>query len=109
MLGFSGDAKIFVCLEAVDMRKGFDGLAGITTAIFPNKLLTGAYFAFFNKSRNKIKVLYWDMDGLVIWCKRLEKGTFSKKWMEQEMDRRHFLMLLEGIIPQKITRRFSLK
>jgi transposase len=56
-----------------------------------------------------MKVLYWDVDGLAIWHKRLEKGTFSKKSSEQQMDRRQFFMLLEGIVPQKTVPRFSLK
>lgn len=110
MLGLAADARIFLCLEPVDMRKGFDGLSAIAQRLFPEKLLSGAYFVFFNKPSNKIKVLYWDADGLVIWYKRLEKGTFPKKWMRQsQLDRRDFFMLLEGIIPQKISRRFSLK
>jgi transposase len=110
MLGLAGDARIFLCLELVDMRKGFDGLSSIAERLFPETLLTGAYFVFFNKPRNKVKVLYWDIDGLVIWYKRLEKGTFSKKLMDKsKVDRRDFFMLLEGIIPQKFSRRFRVK
>lgn len=110
MLGLAGEARIFLCLEWVDMRKGFDGLSMITERLFPGTLLSGAYFVFFNRPRNKVKVLYWDVDGLVIWYKRLEKGTFSKKWMDKtQIDRRDFFMLLEGIIPRKISQRFSVK
>jgi len=109
MLSLSGDVKVFMCSEPVDLRKGFEGLSSMTEALFPKKLLTGAYFGFLNKSRDKIKVLYWDVDGLVIWCKRLEKGTFSKKLVKENMDRRDFFMLLEGIIPKKATSRFFVK
>lgn len=109
MLSISGDAKIYVCLETVDLRKGFDLLAAKTEELFPEKLLTFAYFVFFNKSRNRIKILYWDVDGLAIWYKRLEKGAFSKKIGQQYLDRKAFLMLLEGVTPQKIQKRFSLK
>jgi transposase len=107
MLSFSGDARIFVCLESVDLRKGFGSLSTMTESLFPEKLLTGAYFVFINKTGRGIKILYWDVDGLAIWSKGLERGSFSKKFLQEQMDRRAFLMLLEGVIPQKISRRFS--
>lgn len=107
MIGLSGNARIFVCLEAVDLRKGFDGLSHMTEVLFPKKLLTGAYFVFLNKTGSKIKILYWDVDGLAIWTKRLEKGCFTKTLLKEQMDRRSFLMLLEGVTPKKISRRFS--
>lgn len=109
MLSISGDAKIYVCLKPTDLRKGFDQLAALTEQLFPKKLLTFAFFIFFNRSRDRIKVLYWDVDGLAIWYKRLEKGTFSKKIEQEYLDRKAFLMLLEGVTPQKIQKRFCLK
>ena len=109
MLALSGDARIFMHTDPIDLRKGFEGLSYMTESLFPKMLLTGAYFVFLNKTRNRMKVLYWDVDGLAIWHKRLEKGTFSKKSSEKQMDRRQFFMLLEGIIPQKTACRFSLK
>ena len=53
-----------------------------------------------------MKVLYWDADGFAIWCKRLEKGSFSRK-ESQILDRKQFLMLLEGIIPKKLQKRYQ--
>jgi transposase len=49
------------------------------------------------------------VDGFVIWCKRLEKGSFPKKIAKEHMTRKEFILLLEGVIPRKITPRFSLK
>jgi len=109
MLSISGGARIFMCTESVDLRKGFEGLSALAEALFPNTLLTGAYFGFLNRSGSSIKVLYWDVDGLAIWTKRLEKGTFRKKSVMKTMTRRDFFLLLEGVIPKKITPRFSLK
>jgi len=106
MLSLSGKARIFMCVDPTDFRKGVEGLSLITQELFPDQLLTGAYFAFVNKSRNKIKVLFWDLDGFVIWYKRLEKGTFSKKLEKEQMDRRDFFLLLEGITPKKIRKKF---
>jgi len=56
-----------------------------------------------------MKVLFWDRDGFIIWFKRLEKGAFSWKWGDaSQLDRRAFLMLMEGITPKRLQRRFSL-
>ena len=109
MLSISGDARVFMCTEPVDLRKGFEGLSALAEALFPNKLMTGAYFGFLNKSGSSIKVLYWDVDGFAIWMKRLEMGTFQKKSITNTMTRRDFFLLLEGVIPKKITPRFSMK
>lgn len=107
MFSVSGDAKIYVSIGPVDFRKGFEGLSTAAEKLFPKQILTGAYFVFLNKRRNSIKVLYWDVDGLAIWSKRLERGCFSKHPLQEQMDRRSFFLLLEGVTPKKIERRFS--
>lgn len=109
MLGFGGEVKVFMCIDPVDLRKGFEGLSALTEQLFPEKLLTGSYFVFLNKVRTSVKILYWDCDGFALWCKRLEKGTFPKNNDALIMDRRQFFMFLEGIIPQRTARRFSSK
>ena len=109
MLALPGEARIFLCTEPVDLRKGFEGLSALAETLFPDTLFTGAYFGFLNKSGHSIKVLYWDGDGFVIWMKRLEKGTFSKKSTRKIMTRRDFFLLLEGVIPKKISKRFCRK
>ena len=55
-----------------------------------------------------MKVFFWDKDGLVIWFKRLEKGTFTWKWGDKSrIDRRTFFMLLEGVIPKRLQARYK--
>lgn len=108
MLAIPGNARIFLCQRPMNMRRSFEGLSADVEKLFPGELLSGALFAFFNRNRDHIKVLFWDKDGLVIWYKRLEKGSFGKWGHEITLDRRGFLMLLEGVIPQKISPRFSL-
>jgi transposase len=59
------------------MRKGFDGLSGLAEHVLRQDPLSGHLFVFRNRARNRLKVLYWDQDGLAIWYKRLERGTFQ--------------------------------
>lgn len=92
------------------MRKSFDGLSLIVQVSFPDRLLTGSLFVFVNRRRNHLKVLYWNEDGLAIWHKRLEKGTFKVTWDGKcQLSRREFTMLLEGITPRRLNRRYSLE
>ena len=77
MLSFTGSLRIFVALEACDMRKGFEGLAAQVESVMKEKLKGGALFVFENRRRTRLKILYWDGTGLWIMTKRLEKGTFS--------------------------------
>ena len=109
MLSFSGNSRIFLCQSPVDLRNGFEGLSAIVINLFKESVTSGTFFAFFNKPRNQIKILYWDGDGLVIWCKRLEKGHFRNSLKSGGIiERREFLMLLEGITPKVMQKRFKL-
>ena len=109
MLGLPGNARIFVCQEAVDMRKGFEGLSTEVSRFFGNELTTGAYFVFINKTKDRMKVLYWDADGLAIWYKRLEKGRFIYSDEQNTLiNRREFFMLLEGIVPKRLQHRHKI-
>jgi hypothetical protein len=60
------------------MRKGFDGLQGTVREFLGQDPLSGHLFLFLNRRRDRIKLLWWDRDGLVIWYKRLEAGTFQQ-------------------------------
>jgi transposase len=108
MLSFSGKSKIFLHQGFVDMRKGFEGLSALVEKTFEEEISSGAYFAFLNRKKDRLKVLYWDEDGLALWYKRLEKGFFPQKKGITLLNRKDFLMLLEGVTPQKINRRYRL-
>ena len=73
MLVIGGSAKIYLYREKVDMRKSFEGLSEAVESEYPHQLLSGSLFTFLNKKGDRMKVLYWDHDGLVIWYKRLEQ------------------------------------
>lgn len=91
------------------MRKSFEGLSVLVDTAFPGKLLTGSLFLFLNRRRNLIKILYWEGDGFAIWYKRLERGTFSGCFSgRSELSRQQFVLLLEGVIPKRLSCRFSL-
>jgi transposase len=105
MLNLPG--QLFLFKDPIDMRKSFEGLSAAITAAFPGKLMSGAYFLFLNRRQNCMKVLYWDIDGFVIWYKRLEKGTFSRKGVASSLTRKEFFMLLEGIIPKRLQPRYT--
>ena len=77
MLSFAGSLKVFVAVEACDMRKGFNGLHALVTQRLGEDPRAGALFVFANRRHNRIKILYWDATGFWVLSKRLEEGTFS--------------------------------
>lgn len=77
MLSFSGSLKVFVAVEPCDMRRSFNGLHDAVSHRLGEDPRSGAVFAFTNKRRSLLKILYWDGTGLWILAKRLEKGTYS--------------------------------
>lgn len=77
MMNLAQSVRIFVCTEPTDMRRGFDGLSGMAEHLLQQDPLSGHLFVFRNRVRNRLKILYWDGDGLAVWYKRLEQGTFQ--------------------------------
>ncbi len=77
MFSFTSHLKIFLTLEPQDLRKSFNGLGAIVENDLRLKLADGGLHLFTNKTRTRLKLLYFDGTG--IWCstKRLEQGTFS--------------------------------
>jgi transposase len=109
MLSLPGSPKIFLFQGAIHMAKGFEGLCALVEKHFPVPVTSGAFFVFINRTRDRMKVLYWDNDGLALWYKRLEQGSFPiDKNQNVLINRRDFLMLLEGVTPKKKSKRFSL-
>lgn len=77
MLSFSGDVKVFLAPGATDMRKSFDTLACVVQETIRSDPLSGHVFGFCNRTRDRMKVLYWDRTGYCLISKRLERGRFA--------------------------------
>jgi transposase len=104
-----GSRSIFLHRAPVNMLNSFAGLSALVEREFPGQLLSGSLFVFVNRRKTLLKLLYWDGDGLALWYKRLEKGTFRvSPDGRSELSRREFLLLLEGIRPRRMLSRFSL-
>lgn len=100
MLSFSNREEIYVSANAIDMRKSFDGLSIYIQQNLENNPLTGKWFVFFNKKRDKIKIFYWDGNGPCFWYKRLEQGVFRPPRIQDKVytvNSHELNLLLEGI------------
>ena len=111
MLSFTGSLKVYVALEPIDMRKGFEGLYGAVNEKLRDDVRNGALFAFTNKKRTRLKIIYWDKTGLWLLTKRLEKGTFCWPRSADPQAKRitlapeAFAMLTDGIDMHQATMR----
>lgn len=101
MIALAPTSRIFVYTNPTDMRKSFNGLSGLVKEHFQVDLFSGHLFVFFNRKRDYVKILMWDNDGLSLWCKRLESGTFEKLVNEEEgsfeIDSAGLIMMLRGV------------
>ena len=83
----SGEAlegvRVYVATAAVDGRKSFDTLCEVVRAALGHDPLSGSLFVFRNRQSNRVKVLFWDGNGLVLYAKRLERGSFRFPGAEQ--------------------------
>jgi transposase len=101
VITLSSAVRIFLCTRATDLRKSFDGLTGLVQECFSQDPLTGHLFLFLNRRRDRIKILYFDRDGLAIWYKRLEAGSFEMPSAAEadgvELRPAQLAMILSGI------------
>jgi transposase len=96
------EVRIFVCLTPIKMQFSFDTLMGLAQTVFDQDPLSGHLFLFFNRKRDRIKILFWDVDGFCIWYKRLEVGAFPLPVATEgdqgvELDGRQLHQLLDGL------------
>lgn len=102
MLSLPLPVRIFLCTQPADMRRSFDGLAQMVREFLGADPLSGHLFVFRNKKGDRIKLLYWDTDGLAIWYKRLEEGSYRFPPVPEtgqgiEIRAADLTMLLDGV------------
>jgi transposase len=102
MINLPHPVRVFLHAPATDLRKGFDALTGLVTTAFAQDPTSGHLFLFVNRRRDRLKILYWDRDGLAIWYKRLETGSFQiptapAEAVSIEMTATQLSLILSGI------------
>ena len=103
MLTLPASVRIYIAAEAVDLRRGFDGLAAATRSLIGESPLSGHIFVFLNRRKNRIKFLMWDRTGYLLVYKRLERGTFELPTQPAagrrhiEVDAGELGLMLEGL------------
>ena len=96
MLTLPASLRVFVARSATDLRRSFDRLSAQVQEVLRQDPLSGHVFVFFNRQRNRVKMLVWERDGFWLLYKRLEAGTFAALERD-EIDARELYLLLEGI------------
>ena len=103
MISLPHPVRVFLHTPPTDLRKGFDALSGLVTTAFSQDPTSGHLFLFVNRRRDRLKILYWDRgDGLAIWYKRLETGSFQlptadREAVSIEMTPTQLSLILSGI------------
>ena len=77
MLNLSELVRIYVCLQPTDMRKSFDTLAALVRDWLGYDPLSGHLFVFRSRRGDRVKLLWWDRDGLTLYYRRLKKEPFA--------------------------------
>ena len=100
MIGPRSLTRIWLVCGVTDMRKGFDGLAALIQLQLREDPFSGQLFVFRGRRGDRVKILWWDGDGLCLYAKRLERGCFV--WPRATDGSVHLTaaqlsMLLEGI------------
>jgi transposase len=99
--------RVFVATKSADMRRSFDGLVALVREHLGGDPLSGHLFVFRNRLGDRLKILWWDRDGLAIYYKRLEEGTFrfpASGAARLEMTAADLQLVLQGIDPARVIR-----
>ncbi len=102
MLGLPPSVRIHFATALVDMRNGIDGLRALVEGTLKKDPYDGHLFVFVGKSKDKVKILFWDRNGFVLYLKRLERGRFQLPAVDARtkhvaMEPAQLAMLLDGI------------
>jgi transposase len=109
MLSVSPGARVYLAVESVDLRRGHDGLCALVRGALALDPYDGHFFVFIGRRGDRIKVLFWDRGGFVVYYKRLARGRFQRPPMTAGADRvvldgTQLAMLLGGFDPVRTRR-----
>lgn len=108
MLTLPLSTRVLLHREPIDMRRSFDGLEAAVRERLREDPLSGALFVFWNRRRDRLKILSFDGSGLWIWYKRLEQGRFEVPGLlgeSPELSAEDLLLILEGVELASVRRR----
>jgi transposase len=102
MFSLSSSQQYYLYRGFTDMRKSFDGLCGLVQNHLQHNATSGEVFLFINRRRDKIKLLYWEPGGFVLYYKRLESGTFELPQYDPDKNQclitwSDLVMMIDGI------------
>jgi transposase len=107
-----GNSKVYIAIGNTDMRKSINGLSQLVADNFNADVFSGNLYAFCNRRRDIIKILFWDRNGFCIWHKRLEKDRFCWPKSQKEVlgiDQNQMSWLLAGLDIDNAHNRLSYK
>jgi transposase len=104
MLTIAPGARVYLAVEPVDLRRGHDGLCALVRGQLALDPFAGHLFVFVGRRRDRIKILFWDRGGFVVYYKRLARGRFTTPRVATDADRitldaTQLAMLLGGFDP----------
>lgn len=111
MLSLPEPVRIYVAVQPADLRRSFDGLAAHVRDWLGQDPLSGHLFVFRNKRGDRVKILFWDRDGMVLYYKRLEEGVVrfptpgDPQAASVQVSAEELTLLLWGIDPSSVQRR----
>ena len=103
MLSLPPSVRLFIATQPVDGRKGADSLMVLVRDVLRHDPLSGHLFVFFSKRCDRVRIVYWDRNGLAMWTKRLERGRFKPafaadgKLTASAMEAAELALIVEGI------------
>ena len=104
MIALPPQIRVFLYRRPTDMRKTFNGLIALTESALKQDPLSGSFFAFVNRRRDRMKILYWGQTGFCIWYQQLQRGTYQLPCQDVldeqhtlEVSRAQLSLILDGI------------
>jgi len=103
MLSLPPSVRVFVATQPIDGRKGADSRMAIVRDLLGHDPLTGHLCVFFSRRCERVRIVYWDRNGIAMWSKRLERGRFRPAFatdgrlIATAVEAAELALVLEGI------------